>query len=432
MVDSNTSENIIKNDSIKEKLFEEIFINHRNIFLTGSGGCGKSFFIKEIKANCLLRNINIVLTAATGVAALNIGGTTVHRFFGIGLGKGDIMNIIGLVKNKPTIVREIIKTEILVIDEISMVSSELLTIIDIVSRYFKEKDKPFGDIQIIFVGDLYQLPPVEGHYCFESKVWQELNLKTIELKEPKRFDDLDFFDTLSRARVGNLNKNDIKKLEKRVKKFSHYLKNKDKFIIKPTILYAHKKSVESENLIELEKLSGKKYTYNAVDHLLVKYDNKISIDHFKTLFNQVLPDTLELKVGAQVMLTFNVNLELGLCNGSRGVVKELTEHGANILFLDGTQIFIEPIKIQIEERKNIAVRTQLPLILAYALTIHKSQGSTIDCAIIDIGPNIFAPGQAYVALSRARNWKSVYCSNFTADSFKCDKKVNDFYKTIKN
>ena len=431
-MESIISKEIIKNDSIKEQIFQEIFLNHRNIFLTGGGGVGKSFFIKEIKAKCIERNINIFLTAATGVAALNIGGTTVHRFFGIGLGKGDIMNIIGLVRNKPLVVKEIIKTEILVIDEVSMISAELLTIIDIVARYFKEKDKPFGNIQIIFVGDLYQLPPVEGDYCFKSKVWQELNLKTIELKEPKRFDDLDFFDTLSRARIGRLNKNDIKKLEKRVKKFSQYLENKDKFIIKPTILYAHKKSVESENLIELEKLTSKKYTYIAVDHLLVKYDNKINIDHFKSLFNQVLPDILELKVGAQVMLTFNVNLELGLCNGSRGIVKELNNHGANVLFLDGTQIFIEPIKIQIEERKNIAVRTQLPLILAYALTIHKSQGSTIDCAIIDIGPNIFAPGQAYVALSRARNWKSVYCSNFTPDSFKCDKKVTDFYTTIKN
>lgn len=418
---------VIKNEPIKEELFEDIFINHRNIFLSGSGGCGKSYTIKEIKAKCLERNINISVTAATGVAALNIGGTTVHRFFGIGLGKGDIMNIINLIKSKPSVVREIIKTEILIIDEISMISSELLTILDIVSRYFKEKDKPFGNIQMIFVGDLYQLPPVEGEYCFNAKVWEELNLKKIELKEPKRFDDLDFFDTLSRARIGQLNKNDIKKLNKRVKMFSKYLENKDKFIIKPTILYAHKKSVESENILELEKLPGKKFTYKAIDHILVKNDHKLTIDHFKALFNQVLPDTLELKVGAQVMLTFNVNLELGLCNGSRGVIKELTEQGATVLFLDGTQIFIEPIKIQIEERKNIAVRTQLPLILAYALTIHKSQGSTIDCAIIDIGPNIFAPGQAYVALSRARNWKSVYCSNFTPNSFKCDKKVTDFY-----
>jgi ATP-dependent DNA helicase PIF1 len=421
---------VIKNDPIKEKLFEEIFINHRNIFLTGPGGTSKSYTVKEIKAKCLERNINIALTASTGVAALNIGGTTVHRFFGIGLGKGDIMKIIGLVKNKPAVIKEIIKTEILVIDEISMISAELLTIIDIVARYFKEKDKPFGDIQVIFVGDLYQLPPVEGDYCFKSKIWKELNLKLIELKEPKRFDDLDFFNTLSRARIGKLNDNDIKKLNKRVKKFSNYLKNKDTFTIKPTILYAHKKSVELENINELEKLPGKKYTYTAIDHILVKYDRKINIDHFKALFNQVLPDTLELKVGAQVMLTFNVNLELGLCNGSRGVIKELTETGANVLFLDGTQIFIDPIKIQIEERKNIAVRTQLPLILAYAITIHKSQGSTIDCAVIDIGPNIFAPGQAYVALSRARNWKSVYCSNFTENSFKCDKEVIEFYDSV--
>ncbi len=418
-------------DPVYEKLKQIYLIDRKNVILTSMGGYGKSYYIKKLVQDYKKPGEQeIYATASTGVAAVNIGGSTVHRFFGMGLAKGNVEQVINYVRKNINAVKRIIACKYLIIDEISMISNVLFNKMDAICKYYRKNNAPFGGIYLLVSGDFLQLPPVDEDWGFKSKSWKECNFIPYFLTEPKRFTDKAFCAMLSRAREGKLLTNDIVKLKSRVKAHEEYLKTVpgEGAVIKPTILYSHKVDVELINKNELKKLEGDIFEYKCTDEYVST--KKIKIENYKPLLDNILPDTVYLKKNAQVMLVYNLDVDSGLCNGSRGVVTDISPQHVTVLFKNGLEIIIDPIGVNFEDDNVVIGRKQYPLVLAYASTIHKAQGSTLDYCIIDLGPSVFAPGQAYVALSRARSWDSVLVSSFVPTAFKVDKEALAYFEEL--
>lgn len=392
----------------------------RNIFIHGPGGCGKTFLINEY-----IKNTTRIVgkTAFTGVAALNIGGSTLHSFFGVGLAKGTREKILVKVMKRKDVKLKICNTEILIIDEISMVGKNFFELLDYIAQNVRNCNKPFGGIKIIASGDFLQLPPIDDEFVFNSEVWKSCNFKIIKMEKFYRFTDQSYIEMLSRARVGQCTNKDHDDLKQKVKDYHLFLKNVQNEKIKPTIIFSHRKDVDEINSRNLEKLDSKPVTYTCND------------SHVSPLYEEVLqhvaPKSIVLKEGAQVMLTKNLDLEMGLCNGSRGVVLETNPESVLVLFKNGIQMEIVYYPSETEINNKKVVRSHIPLILAYALTIHKVQGATIDFCVINLGPTIFADGQAYVALSRVRSWDSLLLTCFSPESFKTSKEALTFIESLK-
>ena len=432
-----------RDEEIVNKIVKDIFVNKRNVLLSGSGGTGKSFLIVNvIKKIAESKSISIAITSTTGVAALSINGTTIHRWAGIKLGKEPLLTIVNRIKqgNKDCYNRWK-EAKILVIDEISMLGLQTFELIDKVGRYIKDdEDKPFGGMQVVFSGDFLQLPPVNDEFAFKSEIWDKLNIRCYRLTRSKRYPDEDHFQMLQRVRVGKPSPEDVKKLKKRVDAYIDYVGSgrEKKEDIKPTRIFSYKKDVEKFNLDELAKIPGEPVYFNSIDKFIVKQKKdekkekkkeeltaKDTLDYTEYM-NTIIPRQLLFKVGAQVMLTYNLSPDIGLVNGSRGVVKALDQDGVLVSFKNGitTRIVYNPNEF--EDGRVKMVRHQIPLILAYAISIHKSQGSSLDCAIMDLGTSIFAPGMAYVALSRVRTLDGLLISGFISSKLYADKDALEF------
>lgn len=250
-------------DNILEKILEK-----RNIFLTGPGGCGKSYNILKIKEMFP----DIVLTSTTGVSAVNIGGVTIHSFSGLGVLKysDKLEDVLKKVK-KSRHYQHLKSCKFLVIDEISMLGSQFLDTMNNVFKKIKNNTDPMGGIQIIFTGDFLQLPPIGDELCFKSQTWKELNLHTVYLKEMYRFTDQTYADMLNRIRVGDHTSDDNKEIYKRFFAYKK-LEGIDNLIIKPSFLFGKKINVDEKNMEELSKLTGKMETLHAIDYTHDKYD----------------------------------------------------------------------------------------------------------------------------------------------------------------
>lgn len=422
-------------EKIRNNIIHSVFEQKRNIFLSGPAGTGKSYlilnYIKKIAENLKL---NIVLTSTTGVSALALNATTIHRWSGIKLGKEQVMTIVKRIKefNKPCY-KNWVECDILVIDEISMLGKTTFYVLDRVGRKLRNKDVPFGGVQLIMSGDFLQLPPVQDDFVFESDIWDELNIRYFCLKTPKRYPDIDHFNMLQRIRLGKPSSEDIKKLKKRVEAYIQYIgsgrERTDE--IKPTRIYSLKKDVEKYNYDELLKLPGELIYYNSIDKFIVKKtkeEKKLSskeILEYTEFLNSVVPKQVVFKPMAQVMLTYNISLDLGLVNGSRGVVKSCDKDGITILFKNGITTRIVYNKYEFEDGELLLTRFQLPLMLAWATSLHKSQGATLDCAIMDLGATIFCPGMSYVGLSRVRTLEGLLLSSFIPSKlYACDKSLD--------
>ena len=384
----------------------------QNIFLTGPGGCGKSWTINKLK-DVLSKRMNISITSTTGVSSYLIKGQTIHSFSGIGVfnPKQDLLKKIK--KNRAT--KRIVECDLLVIDEISMLGSIYLSALSKGFKLVRKNEKPFGGIQVIFTGDFYQLPPIQDDYAFESDIWKELNLKTILLEKVYRFTDELYSNMLARIRKGQHTPEDNVELFKRVKAFQEL--NMDDFEIQPTFISCKRIDVYEKNKEELDKNPNELVMYLSRD------DGDI------TFLDIVAPKKLELKIGSQVMLTVNKNVEEGLVNGSRGVIIKLDSDMIAVKLMKGNiEIFERHEFIYEEDGKVIGKRLQFPFILSYCLTIHKIQGSTIDCAIMDIGNSIFENSMSYVALSRVKSLSGLYLKAYSPYKIQVNKKVEDFYK----
>ena len=417
----------------------------RSVFITGPGGTGKSFLLQTIYSSYKGRTGKVMaVTALTGCAALLLGpwAKTLHSWAGIGLGKAPAESAARSIATDAKKKKRWRATNCLVVDEVSMLTPYLLEYLDVVGRTVRKCDRPFGGLQVVFVGDFYQLPPVmkaaeqaalapgeaEKTFAFESPLWNQMIKETIELKQIIRQKDPDFQRILNEARVGELSPESYAALEAR--KTMDWKRQE----IKPTLLFTKNTDVATINENQLSKLVAGEIRFQAK----TTAPARMPADIVQMLVEKLDKDApyepeLILKERAQVMLLTNQDPEAGLVNGSRGVVTGFspTEGWPLVKFLHGPPF---PVKVapadwksDAEREEDAVVRSQIPLRLAYALTIHKSQGSSLDSALIDIGPSTFEYGQAYVALSRARSLDSVFVFEIHPRAFRAHPSVKAFY-----
>jgi len=396
---------------MNEKQLEAFNIvkNNDNLFLSGSAGTGKSFTIKNIVEYLEENKINYGLTALTGCAASLINGQTLHSYLLLGINKSliDIYN--DLSRKFIPKFKSLKSLNTLIIDEISMMSNELLELIDELFKMIKSNTLPFGGIQVIMVGDFHQLPPIKGNYCFTSPSWDALNMNNVILTDLiRQKDDLVLQEILEELRTGKMSDKTFEILKSL---------NKTKFIgdIKPTKLFPVNNNVDKINNKEFQKLvkinEGNTTTYKAMANY--KVDN---IDNFDIC----------LTLNAQIMVIRNLSVENHLVNGTRGVVIGLLDKCVIIKDMNDNIHNINYYTDLTKNKKNYI--SFMPLKLAYAISIHKSQGSSIDCLELDLGDDIFVAGQTYTALSRATNIKNIRIINIEKNSFFVNKKIIDFYK----
>lgn len=463
------------NLSLEQQQALKEYISGKNIFLTGPGGSGKTEIIKQMVRIGKERGREVQVCALTGCAALllNCGAKTVHSWAGIGLANGSNHHIVKKLiesKNKSKL-QKWTKTDVLIIDEVSMMSKKLFNLLDEIGRRIRKKyELPFGGIQVIFSGDFYQLPPVSNGsraindadadedddsadasaFCFESENWTKTFHCAIQLKTIFRQTDLDYCKILNQIRVGKLYKSSLDKLT------PHIGKKNSENNFKPTKLFPRKKDVEIINTLEYDALKEQeehifKLSRVNLDKLttLSNYERKQDMFisdaqkemEYNSLMNNVIVDKeLRLKKGAQVMCVVNLDLcdehivnPNPIVNGSQGIVVDFVGSGEvklpMVQFNNGSKRIIGYHIWQSENIKSIAI-TQIPLIYAWGITIHKAQGASLDIAEIDAGSNIFECGQTYVALSRIKSLQGLYLTAFDPNKIKVNKKVQEFYAEL--
>ena len=415
--------------SDEQQLAFDKYILGENIFITGPGGSGKSALIKKIVEDAKERGKRVQVCATTGCAAvlLHCCAKTIHSWAGIGLGNGDNYVIANRVANSKYKKANWKKVQILIIDEVSMMSVKLLELLNLTAKKCRNTQQIFGGIQIIFSGDFFQLPPVGNRdepdtqkFCFESTIWNDIFPTQIELKTIFRQKDPVYTKILNQIRRGKITRSSLERLQQYVGR-----KNEDSEIT-PTILFPTKRKVEQINneamksISEEEKgfimkqCSASELELTPEQKTLVRDINPSQQEHeFNFLKSNINCDeSLVLKKGAQVMCIANLDVESPepICNGSQGIIK-------------GYHVW------QSENIPSVAVK-QIPLILAWAITIHKSQGATLDFAEIDIGSGIFECGQTYVALSRIVGLEGLYLKSFNYQKIKINKKVAHYYEGL--
>jgi ATP-dependent DNA helicase PIF1 len=301
-----------------------------------------------------------------------------------------------------------------------MLDADLFDKISDYLKYIRKNNKPFGGLQLVLTGDFCQLEPVSGDYCFKANEWNQLKLKTVYLHKLIRQDgDLVFQNILSKVRFG--------KCTTKAYEILSGLKDKEFGEIKPTILYPRNFDVDKINKLESEKLiasSAKKEEYKLE---YPKSKNKERTQRWVKSLD--IPEIVSFCVGDQVVVTANINQEDGIVNGTRGIVVDVKSRKVNIKRINGELVWINYHTSTSAEDSNLSV-AYIPLKLAYALSIHKSQGMTLDAIEIDIGSKIFAAGQAYTALSRAQSLDSVKVKSISTSSFIINPDVLAFYKEV--
>lgn len=363
-----------------------------NILLTGPAGSGKSYLLNEFIVWARRHHKKVAVTATTGLASAHLGGQTIHSWSGIGLGQSLPDNYFYTMSDSRR--SGIMKTDILVIDEISMLHDYNLDMIDEAMKMLRENDEPFGGLQVILCGDFFQLPPVGngGRFVTQSKVWNTMDIRVCYLEEQHRADDLRLQEILNAMREGTMRQRHLNWLLSRMS-------------IEPendaTMLYTTNVDVENVNDAKLAELPGDTHFYLRT--------SKGGFEAIEQLQKNVLaPDILRLKQGAIVMAVKN-DPEGKYVNGSTGTVLDFTEDGLPIVqFYDKQPIVVSPEEWESRRGERlVAGITQIPLRLAYAITVHKSQGMTLDSAEIDLS-KAFVAGQGYVGLSRVRSLDTLY------------------------
>lgn len=450
-----------------------------NVFITGKAGSGKSFLIARIKEHLIEMGQTFYVTAATGSAAFNIAGMTLHSYAGIGLGDRDLAHHLKQIKSRGSGADSAVKrwkdTEVLFIDEASMISPLYLEKVSGVAKALRQrKTVAFGGIQVIIVADMFQLPPVpakvdpnqkvlskvENQYIFQTQAWRELNLTLVKLDVNFRQQgDERFAAFLNNIRIGTLEKEEEAIIASRDI-------SRHKTLVVPdnaTRLFAYRNDVLRTNNEELTKIKEPSFFYDAVIFEAPSVKAKRARYEGNTGGTAIPPDPnntkfpvdtrMELKVGASVLLCYNMCQPLGLYNGTHGVIlkfvditPKLIEKGKQgkkedenkpkpspqfypqVLFDNGEKRIIRPHTwSQYEGKTLLTSYTQVPLVLAYALTIHRAQGLTLNAALVDM--RVFSTGQLYVALSRVRRLDDLYLTRTgIKQTVLADKNVTAFYQ----
>jgi ATP-dependent DNA helicase PIF1 len=373
-------------------------VQGKNIFLTGPGGTGKSALIKLFKK---LYNHSklIAMTSTTGTSALLLNGTTLHSYLGIGMGTDSIEKIVDKITKWKWLNDRWCNLQCLIIDEISMLDPDLFDKLEHIARIIRKNSIVFGGIQLILSGDFLQLPCVGTEkFCFQAQCWDLCIDNTIYLTEIIRQGDSKFQNCLNNVRIGNLTPEVYEILESCKGKILN-----NNFGIIPTKLYSTNYDVDRVNNIELDNLSKDGRQFYQYDMEIKPQGNtKLNMtDKYKKYCNA--PEEIQLCLGAQVILLKNLDLGNGLANGSRGVIIDFVDDFPLVKFLNGMEILITPHVWEIKENDKIVMYIQqIPLKVAYAISIHRGQGCSLDYVQVDLS-NIFEYGQAYVALSRVKN-----------------------------
>lgn len=408
-------------------------LSGRNVFFTGSAGTGKSFLLRKVIAT--FPPDGLTVCASTGVAACLIGGVTLHSFAGVGAGDHSLKRSIEMARRpgSATLWR---KCKRLIIDEISMVDCEFFDLIEAVAREVRGNDKPFGGIQLILCGDFFQLPPVtkvertlnninnnhqqqapRNRFCFKAKQWANCIQMSFELKKIYRQKDSKFVEILNSIRIGRVTQEMTDML---LATASQKIESNG---ILATQLCSHTQDADNINKSRLDNLKTPEKLFEATDS---------DIYLTKTLDSQLpVPHKLILKEGCQVMLLKNINLSNGLVNGARGVVIKYSDGFPVVRFKNKIEYIAKPEKWSIKlANGSILQRKQVPLKLAYCISIHKSQGLTLDCVEMSLA-KVFEAGQAYVALSRAQSMDSLRILDFDAKQIWADPQVLVFYRSFR-
>ena len=405
-----------------------------NIFITGKAGTGKSFLIELFSKGI---NKKILLLAPTGTAAVNINGVTIHNVFGYkNLEKPIDQMKVNLNSEKKVLLKNV---EVIVIDEISMVRADVLDKMDKILQIVNESNKPFGGKQMILFGDLFQLPPIvrqeekdfiynqyDSEFFFSANSYRNGGFAFIELKENHRQKgDQIFFDILNRIREGRITKQDLNRLNERL----DYDRDDIEFVTK---IYARKENVDIINEKELQKLTNKEWVYPAE----IQYRN-----NERSLTSLPIPYELKLKKDALVMFIKNDQSNRWQ-NGTKGIVISCEPNKITVKLKSGVSYEVEKEKFEEKEAyyedgiikyRTILKVEQFPLVLGYAMTIHKSQGATWNQVAVDVS-ECFAPGQAYVALSRCKSIDGLFLLNqIQEEDIIVNNKIKEFYlEQLKN
>ena len=418
-----------------------------NVCILGPGGTGKTTLLKYIIKK-FDKDYDIGVSSTTGVSALNLEGVTAHKLFGVGLAQDTKEHLFEFIKEKRrNKYKYLSKVDIIIIDEVSMLSKIFFEKLDYIMKKIRKCDEFFGGVQVIFSGDFLQLPPVRAPYVFTSDVWLQANaegkLLVYQLNKCRRYANQDYFELLQRARIGKITSEDSKKLYGRFKAYKEECINGNFYDIvdgkkvireiQPVRLFPYRRDVNSFNTTKLKELNSEPKIYVSKDKIKRKgrsgqYEDVYMSDSAKeSLFRTILVDEkLSLKVGCQVMCTRNMTDNQYVVNGSVGIVQQLNANSVFVKF-DGVQYPYELgyNKWDVKYEKLKLIREQIPLILSYAITIHKSQSQTLETCVIDIG-DVFTKGQAYVALSRCRFFDKLYLKDYDPDSIEAHPDVLDY------
>ena len=383
-----------------------------NVFLTGSAGTGKTYVLNKYIQYLKARKIPVSITASTGIAATHLQGTTIHAWSGIGIKDSLSMRNLRDLREKKYLKKHIEKTKVLIIDEISMLHKKQFDLVNEVLQFFRENDKPFGGIQVVLCGDFFQLPPIgvsgetnRDKFCFMSQSWLNANLSICYLTDQYRQTDSALNDILNEIRRGRVSGKSVAMLQA-----TKDLAETEE----PTRLYTHNLDVDRINTAHIAEIKGRKKIFKAK----VKGNLKLA----ETIKRSIMaPETLELKKDAKVMFVKN-NYEKGYLNGSLGKVIRYNDEGYPVIRLNnGYEITAEPEDWRIEDEtgKLLVSYVQVPLRLAWAITVHKSQGMTLDSAVMDLSKT-FEKGQGYVALSRVKGLDGLQLNGFNNTALEVD------------
>lgn len=400
----------------------EKMLSGANVFLTGEPGAGKTYTLNQYIKQAKAQGKRIAMTASTGIAASHIDGMTIHSWSGLGIKEFITDNDIDKMSFQPKMVEKYNRCDVLVIDEVSMLHGSRLDMVNRVAKWLRSNSNPFGGLQVIFVGDLFQLPPVSRDndidWVHTSESWREAAPETCYLTEQHRQGaDSALLTVLREMRAGALSPESRTLLEQAIRPIPD-----DDSV---TRLYTHNMDVDALNRGMLEKLTTPKKVYR-----MTSTGEEYRVQQLKR--NLLCPNVLELREGAEVMFCAN-NFEDGYVNGTRGRVVRFTGNAKPVvLTTDGAEIVVEQYTWRMYHDKGfeIASVTQYPLRLAWAVTVHKSQGLSLDAAIIDLS-QAFTPGMGYVALSRVRSLEGLYLVGMNEQALMMNQQIAKYDKELK-
>lgn len=398
-------------------------MNGNSVFLTGAPGAGKSFVLSQFVRIATRAGRQVAVTASTGIAATHIGGMTIHSWSGLGVRSSVSERDLDALAARDKLVKRFAGTDVLVIDEVSMLQGSFLNALNRVAKKLRDNQTPFGGMQVILVGDMFQLPPVNRagekvDFAYRSEAWEELNPDTCYLLEQHRQTGGGLLELLEALRAGELEDFHYETIQSRVGQ-----RPDDDTLL--TRLYAHNIDVDTINAKRLAELDGRLGVY--------EMSTKGASAKVEQLARGVLaPSTLELRIGAEVMFVAN-DFSKGFANGSRGRVVSLGgDYPVVKLASTGREVSVEPYTWQLVEDGRIRGEvSQLPLRLAWAITIHKSQGMSLDAAEIDLS-RTFTPGMGYVALSRVRSLEGIYLKGINTMALQLHPDIFTFDRDLKD